>query len=177
MSEQEYSLFYRLDKGDRITEVGGAWDRMAQENDGGQLCGGSVLGAPLYDFVSGDVSKMFVRTVIDGVRVLQRSRTVSYRCDSPGLRRYMEMTITCEPGGGVLLEHRQLRTEASGRRVDFRLATQPVRQMIVRCSHCNGIKINGAWGEPEAMMPAGMAGDIPVIYGVCPRCMELVRRK
>ena len=177
MSDQEVCLFYRLDQSDRITAIGGAWDRMAQENGGDRLCGDSVVGRPLYDFISGDISKMFVRTVIEGVRVLQRPRTVPYRCDSPGLRRYMEMSIKCEPGGGLLLEHRQVRTEATGRRFDFRVGTQPLRQMVVRCSHCNAVKVEGRWGEPEALLPVAPAGDVPVVYGVCPTCMDLVRRK
>lgn len=177
MSGQGDSLFFRLDKGDRITEIGGSWDRMAQENGGDHLCGQSVLGYPLYDYISGDISKMFVRTVIDGVRVLRRARTVPYRCDSPGLRRYMEMSISFEPGGGLLLEHRQLRTESTGRRFDFQAGVQPLRQMVVRCSHCNGLKVDGAWGEPESLLPADHSGKVPVIYGVCPKCMALVRRK
>ena len=177
MSNQELSLYFRLDKSDRITETGGAWDTMAHENGGDALCGGTVIGHPLYDYVSGDVSKMFVRTVIDGVRVLQRPRALPYRCDSPGLRRYMEMAITCEPGGGLLLEHRLLRTEATGRRFDFQTSNAPLRQMIVRCTHCNAIKHEGRWGEPEAVLPEQVSGALAVVYGVCPRCMERIRRK
>lgn len=177
MMGTDNSLFYRLDKGDRITEIGGSWDRMAQENGGDHLCGQAVLGFPLYDYISGDVSKMFVRTVIDGVRVLGRTRTVPYRCDSPGLRRYMEMSVAFEPGGGVLLEHRQLRTESTGRRFDFQVGVQPLRKMVIRCSHCNRLKVEGVWDEAESQLPAERASMVPVIYGVCPQCMDLVRRK
>lgn len=176
MSDSSFNIVYRLDQADRITEVGGAWDRMALENGGDALCGHSVLGRNLYDFISGDVSKMFVRTLIDGVRVLHRPRTVAYRCDSPGLRRYMEMSINCDDGGGVVLEHRQLRTEATGRRFDFLVGLQPVRQMVVRCSHCNSVKFGGVWGEPEALLPAEPS-QVPVIYGVCPSCLAKVQRR
>lgn len=176
MAEEDFRIQYRLDKSDLIVDVGGAWDRMAVENGGNELCGHSVLGRSLYDFISGDVSKMFVRTIIDGVRVLRRPRTVPYRCDSPGLRRFMEMSISCEDGGGLLLEHRQLRTEATGRRFDFTVGVAPVRQMVVRCSHCNSVKFSGVWGEPERVLPEA-PGKVPVIYGVCPNCMDKVRRR
>ncbi len=177
MSDPDFVLHYRLDQRDRIIDTGGAWDRFAEENDGGVLVGKSVLGRSLYDFISGDVSRMFVRTIIDGVRILQRPRNVPYRCDSPGLRRYMEMSLTLEVGGEMLLAHRQLRTEESGRKFDFQVGLQPVRQMIIRCSHCNGLKRHGVWGEAEDILPATTNALVPVIYGVCPRCLELVRQR
>lgn len=171
----KFDLYYRLDKADRITETGGEWDRLAQENSEPALLGASIVGRSLYDFIHGDVSRMFVRSLVDGVRVLRRPRTVLYRCDSPCLRRYMEMTISCEPGGGVLIEHRQLRTEPIARKFEFKVGVGLISQMRIRCTHCNAVKNNGVWGEPELVLPAGEE-QIPVIYGVCQVCLDQVKR-
>ena len=117
MKAMAFELFYRLDNTDRIFDTGGAWNQFAKENAGTELLGSAVIGRSLYDFIHGDVSRMFVRTLVDGVRILNRPRMVPYRCDSPGLRRYMEMSITCEPGGGILLEHRQVREETTQQQI------------------------------------------------------------
>lgn len=176
MKAMAFELFYRLDNTDRIVETGGAWNQFAKENAGTELLGSAVIGRSLYDFIHGDVSRMFVRTLVDGVRILNRPRVVPYRCDSPGLRRYMEMSITCEPGGGILLEHRQVREETISRNFDFKVGVRSVNQLIVRCSHCNTVKKNGVWGEPETVL---LEGDklVPVIYGVCETCLNLVKRR
>lgn len=170
-----FELYYRLDKADRIVETGGAWDRLAQENAGTDLLSASIVGRSLYDYIHGDVSRMFVRTLVNGVRTLGRPRTVPYRCDSPGVRRFMEMSLFREASGSILVEHRQLRTEAIQRKFDFKAGVALGRQMIIRCSHCNAVKNNGTWGEAEDLLPEGNT-QVPVIYGVCQTCLSLVKR-
>lgn len=172
----DYPLYYRLDASDRITQTGGEWDAFAGTHDGASLRGDAVLGHSLYDFVQGDVSRMFVRTLVDGVRLLQRSRTVGYRCDSPGLKRFMEMTLAPLAGGEVLVSHRQLRTEPVTRAFHFQVVQPDQPGVVVRCTHCNAVKRQGRWGEAETVLPVGLS-RVPVIYGVCESCLAAVIRR
>ncbi len=105
-------LYYRLDRNDRIVEVGGTWDHFAQENGGEDVVSDRILGTQLFKHVSGKTSRDFIWTAVDSVRKLAAPRRFAYRCDSPEFKRFMEMLITPDAAGGLLVEHTTLRVEA-----------------------------------------------------------------
>lgn len=167
---------YRLDAGDRIVEVGGAWDRFACENGAEDLAGEQVIGLPLRSFIAGDVTRMFIDTLLARVRLTGRPAVVPYRCDSPGLKRFMEMSLTLE-GRSLLAEHRLVGEQPLPRPLTFRTATAGGR-WVRRCSMCNRVATrDGApLVEPECL-PEAAATVCEVIYGVCAECRERVRRR
>lgn len=175
--EASQSLFYALDRQDRIIDVGGAWDDFALENDGKSVLRERVLGTPVFKHVNGDISAMYLRTLLSSVRLLDRSVTRCYRCDSPGTKRFMEMTLTPDADDGVMIAHRLLRTESLPARFIFTVAKgRP--SFAVRCSMCNRLKQDGEWQEPEVLLSKhdwGNAQPRSVIYGVCDDCMTGIR--
>jgi hypothetical protein len=120
---------------------------------------------------------MYVRTLIQSARLLRKPLLRPYRCDSPDLRRYMEMRLSVDSSGLLRWEHRLLRCERLARRLAFVPYTGgPGGHPVVRCSICNRVKAAGAWQEPDAAGDASLASvpadvHIPVIYGVCPTCL------
>jgi hypothetical protein len=169
--------FFRVDRTDRILEVGGAWDEFARGNDGERAVAHRVIGTRLLDHISGDVSRMYVRTVFEGVRILGRQVTRSYRCDSPATKRFMEMTVTPEATGGLLVEQRLVRAENLVRPVGIVPGVPGRPGSRVRCSMCNRLKVGADWREIDHPNDdAGTAGPIAVVYGVCSSCLAGIRQ-
>jgi hypothetical protein len=180
----DHDLSYRLDNQDRIIEVGGDWDRIARENDGGEVVAERVLGTTLYTHVSDGPGRMFVWTMLDSVRKLFRPSTKLYRCDSPDCKRQMEMTILPQSGGGLLVQHRTIKIEPLAPRVRYvgqawQRSSGLRGGLVLRCSMCVKLKIDGVWYEPEVAIRAGLiepGGIAKVAYGVCEHCSEVARR-
>ncbi len=169
------SIYYRLDAEDRIVEAGSdAWDEFAKQNGGRSALRVQIEGTKIYAHVAGEASRMFVWTMLDGVRKLGRGTTKLYRCDSPNLKRQMEMTIAPAGNGGLLVTHRTVRTEPLLRPLSFAASPRQSTRLLVRCSMCNRLRVDGAWREPEAVQslaaqPPGR-GAIAVAYGICEPC-------
>ena len=174
--DEEFSTFYRIDADDRILAVGGQWDGFARANDGERAMAARVAGTWLYDHVHGDVSRMFVRSVFAAVRTLAQPSVRPYRCDSPRLKRFMEMLITPEADGGLRVEHRIRRVEPLPTAASF--VVSGGGRPCVRCSMCCRIKSGSHWHD-HIVGTAGqhVAEDtaVPVVYGVCPTCLADIR--
>jgi hypothetical protein len=175
-------LSYRLDKQDRIVEVGGDWDRVARENDGTEVVADRIIGTKLYAHVADEPSRMFVWTMLDSVRKLFRPSVKLYRCDCPDFKRQMEMTILPETGGGLLVEHRLIGIEKQPLRLRFAgqvRSSLPARALILRCTMCVKLKVSGVWHEPDETMLAALEQKdcaVQVAYGICDDCKDAARR-
>lgn len=171
-------ISYELDAADIIVSVGGAWDQFALQNDGGALVATSVIGTPLLKHVSGDVSRFFVRSVLEACRVLQTRRSVEYRCDAPGFKRFMRMTVEPRERHSLIVAHQVLRIEPLLRPIGFFVSpAAPTAIPLVRCTMCNRVKQGADWTEPDEALAGGLlSSDEPnaVIYGVCDPCRARV---
>ena len=56
---------YVLDNRDRIISVGEAWNHFAAQNGGKNVSSKDVIGRPLWDFVAGDATRMWLETLSD----------------------------------------------------------------------------------------------------------------
>ena len=173
--DPEYSITYWLNASDIIVNIGPGWDDFALQNNATNLDVTRVIGRKLLNFVQGDTTKMYVRTILQSARLTRRPLVRNYRCDSPDQRRFMEMRLSMEDNGLLKWEHRLLRTENMMRSLSFfPAAGLAAAKCVVRCSMCNRLKSASGWQEPDvAPLPTPMAGEsIPVIYGVCPDCLS-----
>lgn len=170
-----FDLSYWLDAGDTIVAVSENWNGEVRQNDAPELDASRIIGRNLISFVNGDATRMYVRTVLQSIRLLRKPMLRSYRCDTPERRRFMEMRLTLEASGLVRWDHRLVHEESLPRTFSFRTLAKPVsHRCVVRCSVCNRLKRFTNWLEPEALLPADEVPDdgLPVIYGVCPDCLE-----
>ena len=165
---------YVLDGKDVIVDVNDAWNNFAKDNDAPELVSEHVVGSSLVDYVTGDITKMFVQTVLQNVRTIGDPIHRPYRCDSPSLKRYMEMSI--EPDGRHLqLTHRVLKMENTACTVHFNTPPTPdTPQTTSRCSSCGRVEAQKAvWVEADDLCtPDHGANDVTVTvqYTICPVC-------
>lgn len=171
-------LYYRLDRDDRIVEVGGNWDQFAQQNGGDEIVSHRVIGTPLFKYIDGETSRDHIWTAVDSVRKLSAPRKLAYRCDSPDLKRYMEMLIKPDVAGGVVVEHTTLRVEPLTPTIRF-VSGGASQALVIRCSMCSRVRIKGLWIEPDAAMAERLIAPNAthrVAYGVCVECRTLAGR-
>ncbi|MES9971251.1 MAG: hypothetical protein ABW092_14555 [Candidatus Thiodiazotropha sp.] len=156
---------YELDAGNRIHRIQGEW---------AELCMGEVLGTRLESHIQDDTTRMLIKTVVAGVRQTKNKKSISYRCDSPELKRFMVMLIEPMMGDGVRLSHSFLRSEPLDPPVYIRPASGHAEMVNARCSICNRIEVERSWLEPDdACLTAG-CGSFNVSYTVCPVCLNTV---
>lgn len=171
---------YRLDECNRITEVNEAWRRFAIDNGGGSLLAENVIGRPLHEFISGDITRMFVSALLQATRLTGQTRTVHYRCDSAETKRYMAMDIVPISATHLISRHRVLRELKLAVSTSFTAQKAGQKTLIKRCSMCNRVTRNGAPPmEPEHAGKLGWlnrADDTLVIYFVCRECKERVEK-
>jgi hypothetical protein len=167
---------YTVDKTDTIVAVSGQWDAFARENGGEKLQASAVIGRKLDQFITGDATRMFVRTMIMSARTLKRPIYRPYRCDSPKLKRFMEMTILPNEDGTVELVHRELHNEPLAQKPLLIVAPKgSISALLKRCSLCNRIETQGIWSEIDEALDANRlepgTRSLKVVYGVCPDCL------
>lgn len=176
-SAQSGGISYTIDKTDTIIAVSSKWDDFAGDNDGEKVLSSNILGRKLDQFIHGDVTLMFVRTMIMSARTLRRPIYRPYRCDSPKLKRFMEMIVLPREDGAVEVLHRELHSEPIANLVH--LVAVPAASStayIKRCSMCNRVLAKGVWSEiDDAIKAKRLQVDAPslkVIYGLCPDCIS-----
>ncbi len=158
-----------LNNHDEIIAVGGAWDDFALANDAPELIGEKVIGRPLLEFISGNVTRQFVLAILHTVRSSAQAVELDYRCDSPKERRFMRMQVSLEPSGDIHFLNTPLRTEPRQHKVFISRAAQRSKTTSTRCSMCNLIKSLNDWVETDSSsQPA--ASELLVIYGICASC-------
>lgn len=170
-------ISYTVDKADTIVAVSGLWDEFARDNGGEKSQASAVIGRKLDQFINGDATRMFVRTMIMSARTLKRPIYRPYRCDSSKDKRFMEMTILPQEDGMVVLVHRELHHEPLAQRTPRIVASLGASNnaLLKRCSLCNRIEIQGIWSEIDEALAANRleagATSLKVVYGVCPDCL------
>jgi hypothetical protein len=173
--EELYSICYWLNMSDVIVRVAPGWDASAIENDARNLMSQTVVGRYILDFVVGDATKMYVRAMLQSARIIRRPLVREYRCDSPDTRRFMKMRLMLEENGLLRWEHGLLKTESFSKRHLFSTINQRGSgraHFTVRCSMCNAVKVSGVWGDPDEILHSAGEETVPVIYGVCPNCLN-----
>lgn len=172
---------YRLDREDVLRSVSGSWDDFARENDAPHLSGVAVVGRSIWDFIAGEEVRHLSGLLFSAVREEERPVTVPFRCDAPGIRRWM--TLTIEPvsasGGGLDITVRSVGEES---RTPARVLDVHARRTgatLRVCAWCKRARLGeDDWSEiEEAVERYGLFGSekVPTIsHGICPECRERV---
>ena len=166
---------YTLDAQDRVVAVDDGWDRFAAEN-GGTCDAGSVTGRPLWDFVSGIETRHLWESLFGRIRDSHRAAVIPFRCDAPGLRRFLVMDLVPRKDGGLEIATRVVREEPRAHVALLDSGVERSARVIKMCSWCKRLETEGGWLEVEDAAPAlDLFGEPPVplvSHGVCPDCVE-----
>jgi hypothetical protein len=125
-----------VDAHDTITSVSPSWLAFARENGAPELTDEAVRGHSLWDFVNGAETIELYQRILQRVRTSSLQIVVPFRCDSPTLRRFMRLEITCLPEGSVQLDGLMERAEPTERLNLLDVRFPRSCDMLTLCSCC-----------------------------------------
>jgi hypothetical protein len=170
-----HSCSYELDDSLNIVSVDAGWSEFALANGAPELASDALLGRPLMARIAGDSTVQLYEHLFDKVRRTGRPVVVPFRCDSPTLRRFLELTV--EPGSrGLRVSSTLLHTESRLRVSLLDPRTPRSDEPLRMCSFCKHVKVDDDWREVEDAVVALRLFErelLPMIsHGVCPSCLQ-----
>ena len=161
---------YKLDPEKRIISVDGPWDQFARENGGRNTSFSDIQGKSIFDFITGDITRMWFEALTQLVTLRKEPIEKPYRCDSPDLKRYMSMRIIPERSDVLRFEHDLISEEKRPVCVDIRYSYEmPCGINKIRCSICGRVKTGDLWVEPD-FNHVWKRITLTVTYSVCESC-------
>ncbi len=188
-------LSYWLDKDNTIRKVDDFWDdSMDSESWSDRACSKTIIGRHLFDFICDDPTRMYVSALVQLVRIIPQCLFRPYRCDTPNSKRYMRMIVSPEENDLVRVSHELLHCEPLPKKISFltqnctenkslkrRNGTEYLGVSHIRCSLCNRLQPIGTnlWQEVDTLsdLMATTQDTVPVVYGICPSCIEGLPKK
>jgi hypothetical protein len=165
---------YWIDAGNRLVEVDQEWSAFAIENGAPELASAAILGRAISSFLSGET------TIEIWTQFLNRARTgekvvVRIRCDAPGRRRLLELTVVSE-GDRVRVSSRVVSEEPRAPVPLLETRRPQGYAILVCCSWCNRWRSpSGQWLEVEALVSElRLFKEEPlprISHGICERCL------
>jgi len=166
---------YRIDARDRITWVNPAWDAFAIANGAPELTGERVRGNSLADCMADKETRHLYGLLVAKVRRTQRPIRIPFNCDSPTRRRFMELTISALPAGGIALAGHLLREEAREPAPLLDRRATRSQSFLCLCGWCKRVEAGANdWVEVEEAirrLTLFRAAVLPQLtHGICPTC-------
>lgn len=166
---------YRLDAHDRIEWVSDGWLAFALENGATDLTEERVLGRPIWDFIADDELRAAYRRIFAKTRTTGRAWSGPFRCDSPTLRRFMQLEVAWERAQALHLSGILLHVEPCEpvRLLDAGALCSDAR--VTMCGICKNLLIEPAGWIPleEGIRLRSLANCSKrprIRYEVCPDC-------
>eukprot|EP00727_Mastigamoeba_balamuthi_P014406 m51a1_g9590 putative tyrosine-protein kinase fes fps (658) ;mRNA; f:1019538-1022221 len=159
------------------------WDKFLEANSATSLVG-TIVGRPIWDFVSGAATQHLYRLVLRKVRETGRPVTFPFRCDSPHERRYLEMQVLPLPCRCVQFRsvtHRVERRVSVQLLLDSETPRDESLPPVPMCSLCKRVRMGppgSQWLEVEDALAAGLLGASvvlpPLLHDCCDGCFRRV---
>lgn len=171
---------YCIAADNRIAWVSEEWLEFARQNQAPELTREHVVGRPLFSFVSGAETEYLYYMLLDRVRSLRETVSVSFRCDSPLLRRFM--TLRVSPLAKERVQFDGLLVRAEPRQAVSLLDAAAARALgaLTICGWCKKVQVDDEWLEVEVAverLDLFGASQVPRLsHGVCDSCGGDVRR-
>lgn len=180
MSHSELPRYrYRIDADDTITHVNDWWLAFARENGAIDLTEAAVVGRCLWNFIQDPSTKRLYKALHQRLRSVGKEVWIPFRCDSPGLRRYMRLHIMPAPEGALDYVGSVIRVEARQPLSILDPNTPRSSAVVTLCSCCRKILIEPqGWCELEDAIATArlFEGDqwAKLRNSVCSSCAELL---
>lgn len=165
---------YELDADLCFRSVDARWTEFARTNAAPELCAPSLIGRRLFDCVADPSTAILYRRAFERARESGRPVVLPFRCDSPALRRFMEIEISATGDGGFRVCTRVVRIE-SREPVALLDATRARSDELLRmCGWCKRVDASGRWLEVEAAVETLRLFEEPTLprisHGICQEC-------
>ena len=167
----------KTDHSDCIIFVNQNWLNFAVENGVDELKEETLLGRPLWKFISDDSTIHLYQTMLSRVREENLSFSIPFRCDSPDYRRFMQMNIIPSGNGTVSFESRILKLEPRDHVELLETDHAHTGEFIRMCSYCNKVFVAGSgWCDVELaieLLDLFSAEALPQItHTICSACYD-----
>lgn len=156
-------LGYELSASDDIRAVFGEWDAFASVTVSPRAMAERVQGRPLWDFIEGDPTRIWLERLFHGVRLRSEAAQLTCRCDGGGMERAFLMQVEPAPGGGLCVRHQLLRARP------LRVLPLPPLPGLVVCSFCGAASADQRFWHAPGRWHAASAPPA-ARYVVCPDC-------
>jgi hypothetical protein len=181
MSE-ESRISYRVDAADRIEAVSESWSVFARENWGEALLPPSILGRSLWDSISDPTTREIYAALLARVRGGRGPVHFQFRCDSPAIRRLLDMRITRLPDGAVEFSTTPVSLEPRTPVAVLDPLARRSAAFLVSCAWCARLRVTeGEWVEVEEAMrildPFEQQVMPRLSHGMCPDCFAAMTRR
>lgn len=166
-------LVYCVDARDRLVRVNEAWEVFARENDAPDLAADRVVGQPIWACIADDGTRQLYAALLPRVRAGATAR-FSLRCDSPTMRRRLQLTVG--PGDAGLVRFEAMVTAVESRPEQSLLRRDLPREprIVTVCGWCKRVSVLDAWLEIEEAIPRLRVFDADrppeLSHGICPAC-------
>jgi hypothetical protein len=179
-SQQDAGVSYCVNERDEIAWVSDSWVAAAVANDAPELTPERVRNRSMWDFIADPTTRHLYEQILARVRRDQVMR-FTFRCDSPALRRLMEMMIRRREDGLVEFASRELHVEKRPHVSLIARSTPRSEQRLGACGWCNRIKLDrDRWVEAEIVVKELRLFEkarLPQLApGICVACLAAVRR-
>lgn len=171
------ALSYAIDGEDRLIQVDEGFYEFAAAN--GWDGAGDCLGRSLWDFVAGTELVKLQRILLRRIRSEVREVELPFRCDGPDIRREMDVRISANASGRLVLFSAKSREEKS-REAQPLLDPEAPRStdVIEMCGWCDRFRVDGEWVEVEVAaerLRLFANPELPAIsHSICEDCSELL---
>lgn len=170
-------VVYRIDRDDILILFNDEWNRFAQENGSSDLIGDKVYRRSLWDFIGDVETRHLHETLLANVRSRGEILNLPFRCDSPVLRRFMEMNISPVGNGWIEYRCRIVKTEVRDHVPLIAGESVSSESFLRMCSWCKKIDAgSGSWLEVEdavKVLRIFLEEHIPQIsHTMCDICMS-----
>jgi hypothetical protein len=171
------SCVYELDADLHIISVDAGWAEFAVANQAPELVPPpGPLGQSALSCITDSTSALLYDRLFQRVLQTGRAMVFPFRCDSPTLRRFLELRIEPRSPSGLRIETTLARTEA--RSPVTLLEQRPPRggDHLRMCGWCKSVDVEGRWCEVEDALLAMRLFEqdrVPAVtHGICPSCSE-----
>jgi len=150
MANYQSEVIYRIDRDDLLVFFNDQWDLFARDNDGPQLHSQKIHKRSLWDFIHDAATRHLHGTLLKRVRANSRMLNLPFRCDSPAVRRFMEMDILPLHDGKIEYRCRIIKTELREALPIIAGNINDGESLLRMCSWCKKIDAgNSSWVEIE----------------------------
>ena len=181
MTDTKDDVFiYRIDENDKIVFVSDNWSKFALDNDATETCiPPFVLSKPLWEFIGDDETIHLYQLVIDRIRTEKKTVKISINCDSPNLRRFMQITIKPFLENQIEFTSKVINKEKREYLPILNKDAPRTDEFVRICSYCKKIAVTeNEWVETEeaiVFLKLFQKDKLPQLtHGVCPACYESV---
>lgn len=173
------SVVYRVDATDRIVAVNEAWRAFAAANEGAGLA--DPLGQSLWRHIGDQGSRDLYALLLTAIRASGRPTSYPYRCDSPTLRRLLEMSVCPGDDGDLVFSSRIVSTEPMPHAVMFGQSLPYSIGRVDVCGNCRKVRDRDGWTDIIELFNRGRItarrNSFTAMYRICPECRTMLRRQ